>query len=81
MQPVSDAVRHYGYQWWLKPCLGWKDTSAIPDSTIIAWGIYTQQVFVIPEERIVIARLGNDIPATDGWDEIDFLTLVMEAVE
>jgi len=80
-KPVSESVTHYGYQWWRKPTLSWSDASMIPDSTIIAWGIYTQQIFVIPEEQIVIVRLGNDIPATNGWDEFRFLALVMAALQ
>lgn len=81
MKPVSGSAPHYGYQWWRKPVLSWSDASMIPDSTIIAWGIYTQQIFVIPEEQMVIVRLGNDVPATNGWDEIHFLDLVMAAIE
>jgi len=51
--------------------------ATVPDSTFIAWGIYGQQVIVVPEARIVIARVGND---PDGWDGGRLVTLVLEAV-
>ncbi len=77
VQPVSNDVIHYGYQWWLKPALRGHEQSIVPSGTYIAWGIYTQQIFVIPEARIVIARVGND---PNGWDEVRFLTLVLDAM-
>lgn len=80
-QPVSASVPWYGYHWWLKPALDRHAGSIVPDDILIAWGIYTQQVFVIPSERIVIVRIGNDAnPNDDAWDEVEFLTLVLNSV-
>ena len=81
VRPASIDVDHYGYQWWLKPVLSGHQNSIVPDSTFIAWGIYTQQIIVIPENDIVIVRVGND-PSTgqDDWSTLTFLTKVMEAI-
>ncbi|MDH3890548.1 MAG: beta-lactamase family protein [candidate division Zixibacteria bacterium] len=81
VQPISNDLSHYGYHWWLKPVLSEHQNSIVPDSTFIAWGIYTQQIIVIPEERMVIVRVGND-PTTgrNDWSTTTFLTKVMESV-
>ncbi|HUU45778.1 MAG TPA: serine hydrolase [Acidobacteriota bacterium] len=80
-QPVSAGVPWYGYHWWRKPALDGHAGSIVPDDIMIAWGIYTQQVFVIPGERMVIARIGNDAsPDNDAWDEVEFLTMVLNSV-
>jgi CubicO group peptidase (beta-lactamase class C family) len=80
-QPAYDELRHYGYHWWLKPVLQGHKGSVVPDGTFIAWGIHTQQIFVIPEEDLVIVRVGDDDdPHHDEWKEVEFLTLVMNAI-
>jgi len=82
LRPVSDDITKYGYQWWLLPVLGGYETSIIPPKTFIAWGIYTQQIFIIPEEDLVIVRLGNDAnPYDDEWREVEFLTLVLNSLQ
>ncbi len=80
LQPVSDVVNFYGYQWWLRPALSGYENSIIPPNTFLAWGIYTQQIFVIPEEDLVIVRVAND-PGSEGWDEVEFLTLVLNSIQ
>ncbi|MBN1222652.1 MAG: hypothetical protein JXB23_05355, partial [Candidatus Aminicenantes bacterium] len=78
----SDSVRKYGYQWWLLPALKGYEDSKIPAGTFLAWGIFTQQVFVIPEKDLLIVRLGYDRnPAQDEWREVEFLTLVLDCLE
>ena len=75
---ISDE---YGYQWWLLPSLIGYEHSIVPPSTFLAWGIFSQQIFIIPEEDIVAVRVGWDIYSqTDEWDEIEFLTLVLKAI-
>jgi CubicO group peptidase (beta-lactamase class C family) len=82
LRPVSDEITKYGYQWWRLPVLAGYETSIIPPKTFIAWGIYTQQIFVIPEEDMVIVRLGNDAnPYDDDWREVEFLTLVLQSLQ
>lgn len=82
LQPVSDDITKYGYQWWLLPALGGYETSNIPSQTFLAWGIYTQQIFVMPEEDILIVRLGNDRnPYDDEWREVEFLKLVLNSLQ
>ena len=82
VQPVSNEITKYGYQWWLLPVFGDQITPNIPSETYLAWGIYTQQVFIIPEEDIVIVRLGNDAnPYNDEWREIEFLNLVLDSLQ
>jgi CubicO group peptidase (beta-lactamase class C family) len=82
LQPISENVEKYGYQWWLLPALrGYKEAN-IPAKTFLAWGIFTQQIFVIPEKELVIVRLGNDRnPAQDEWREVEFLSLVLESFQ
>jgi len=80
-QPANDNITWYGYQWWLVQALAGFQNSIIPPDTFIAWGIYTQQIFVIPEKEIVIVRVGNDSnPANDEWREVEFLTLVLQSM-
>ena len=75
---ISDE---YGYQWWLLPSLIGYEHSIVPPSTFLAWGIFSQQIFIIPEEDIVAVRVGWDIYSqTDEWDEIEFLTLILKAI-
>lgn len=78
--PVSESIDWYGYHWWLKPALGEPTSSIVPSETYIAWGIYTQQIFVIPSKNIVIVRVGDDPGGIAAWNEIRFLTLVLESI-
>ncbi len=81
LSPVSEKINHYGYQWWLLPALKGYENSNIPRGTFLAWGIYTQQIFVIPEKDLVIVRLGNDAdPYNDEWIEVEFLTFVLDSL-
>ena len=81
LQPVSSEVTWYGYHWWLRRALTADPNTSIPPNTFIAWGIYTQQIFVIPEKQLVIARVGsNDDPEHPGWNEVAFLTAVLESI-
>jgi len=79
LQPLSERVNFYGYQWWLLPVFTGYEESIIPKDTFLAWGIYTQQIFVIPEEDIIIVRVAND-PGSEEWDELEFLTLIINSV-
>jgi CubicO group peptidase (beta-lactamase class C family) len=80
-QPVSEEVIKYGYQWWRLPALKNYETSRIPPDILIAWGIFTQQIFILPTEDLLIVRLGQDPdPYNDEWREIEFLTLVQDAL-
>jgi len=79
LRPASSTIDFYGYQWWRAPALAGQETSVVPDDTFLAWGIYTQQVFVIPSLGLVVARVAND-PGSDAWDEVEFLTRVIQAV-
>ncbi len=81
-RPVGHGTTGYGYQWWLAPVLSGFYGSIVPPGTFLAWGIFTQQVFVIPAKDIVIVRVGYDEnPYDDEWREVEFLTMVLEAVE
>lgn len=81
VSPASESVKKYGYQWWLLPALKGYEESDIPSNTFLAWGIYTQQIFVIPEKNLLIVRLGNDAnPAEDEWVEVELLTLVLNSL-
>lgn len=80
-QPVSENVTKYGYQWWLRSVLGEDIGPNIPDKILIAWGIYTQQIFVIPGKDLVIVRLGFDRdPNNDEWKEAEFLSRVLDCL-
>ena len=47
----------------------------------MAVGIYTQRIIIVPEEDLVIVRVGNDYsPDSSDWSTADFLKLVMNAV-
>jgi CubicO group peptidase (beta-lactamase class C family) len=79
LRPASSRIDFYGYQWWLAPVLAGQEASAVPSDTFLAWGIYTQQVFVIPSLRLVVARVADD-PGSDAWDEVAFLTLIIDSI-
>jgi len=63
----------YGYQWWLNAgAVGkrWKD---LPSNTFAAMGNREQRVLVIPDEELVIVRLGwspKDYPDNDNFKQI-----------
>lgn len=78
LQPVSARVDFYGYQWWLAPALDGYQGSAVPADTFLAWGIYGQQLFVIPSRDLVVVRLADD-PGSPAWSEVEFLTRILEA--
>ncbi len=78
LRPVSDRVDHYGYQWWLAPALDDNPASAIPPDTFLAWGIFGQQLFVIPSRQLVVVRVAND-PGSGAWDEVEFISRILDA--
>lgn len=82
LSPVSQNIDFYGYQWWLAPVFDNYRDYGIPDGMFLAWGIYTQQIFVIPELELVIVRLGEDLDfnGNDAWVEENFLQIVVSAV-
>ena len=77
--PVSERVNFYGYQWWLAPALSGYSEAILPEKIYIAWGIYTQQIFVIPAYNLVIVRVAND-PGSPQWSEVTFLTKIIDAL-
>ena len=81
-KPVSEEVKKYGYQWWRLPALENYENSKIPPDILIAWGIFTQQIFILPTEDLLIVRLGRDPdPHHDEWRETEFLTLVLNSIK
>lgn len=81
-KPVSEEVKKYGYQWWRLPALENYENSKIPPDILIAWGIFTQQIFILPTEDLLIVRLGRDSdPSHDEWRETEFLTLVLNSLK
>lgn len=80
--PAGNGITWYGYQWWLGSAMSGFQDSIIPPGLFFAFGIYAQQMFVIPEKDIVIVRTGNDANhKNDEWREVEFLTLVLESLE
>lgn len=80
-QAISDSMNHYAYLWWLPP--GFTDYQRwnIPPKTIIALGANTQRLFVVPEKNLVVVRVGYDSEAADsGWNSMEFLSLILQAV-
>lgn len=78
-EPVSENIDFYGYQWWLLPVFAGHEDSIVPEDTRIAWGIYTQQIFIIPSEDLVIVRVADD-PGSPEWDELEFLTRIVKSL-
>lgn len=79
VRPVSEAVDFYGYQWWLVPDSGRNTGAVVPDDVFYAQGLLNQNIFVIPNEDIIIVRTAADL-LSDKWDRMEFLTLVMESI-
>ncbi len=82
VSPVSSEIYWYGYSFWLVPVFeNYRDYN-LPGNIYLAWGIHTQQIFVIPDYDIVVVRLGNDNnPENDEWVEPEFLKLVIDSVK
>jgi CubicO group peptidase (beta-lactamase class C family) len=81
-KPVSEDVKKYGYQWWRLSALGNHEGSKIPPDILIAWEIFTQQIFILPAQDLLIVRLGHDPdPYHDEWREVEFLNLVLDSLE
>jgi CubicO group peptidase (beta-lactamase class C family) len=78
VQPASESIRHYGFQWWLRPSLGGYENSLIPNDTFFALGLFVQQIFVIPSKDLVVVRMADDLSG-DEWNEVDFLNLILES--
>jgi len=81
-QPAMDGVTMYGLHWWLKPAIDRDGTTSISDNLLIAWGIHTQQIFVMPDQGLLVVRIGDD-PEVQGieWVESEVLTLVLNALQ
>jgi CubicO group peptidase (beta-lactamase class C family) len=79
VQPVSENMTHYGFQWWLRPALGGYENTLIPNDLFYALGLFTQQIFVIPSKDLVIVRMADDL-TSEEWNEVDFLTLILESL-
>lgn len=61
-QPAAGSEGTYGGQTWLKG----PDMPSLPDDAFMMQGFQDQRVFMLPQERIVIVRLGhNDDQVTD----------------
>jgi len=74
-------VNFYGYLWWLLPALNDYQRYNLPQKTYLAWGLHTQQIFVIPEKELIIVRLGYETDErNDEWKEAEFLSIVMNAM-
>ena len=76
---VSDNINYYAYQWWLGPALDSYINSGLPEKIYIAWGIYTQQIFIIPEHDLVVMRVADD-PGSDEWSEVTFLQKIISSI-
>ncbi len=79
--PPYQWLNWYGYSFWLIPVFNDYAQYNIPSDTYFAWGIHTQQIFIIPDYNLVVVRLGNDNdPEHDEWVETEFLKLVLDSV-
>ncbi len=82
VSPAYPDINYYGYSFWLIPVFPNYQNYNLPKDIYLAWGIHTQQIFVIPDYNIVVVRLGNDNdPAHDEWVETKFLKLVIDCVK
>ncbi|BBB31770.1 beta-lactamase [Thermotomaculum hydrothermale] len=80
--PAYQNINWYGYSFWLMPVFSDYQNYNLPSDIYLAWGIHTQQIFVIPDYDIVAVRLGNDNdPEHDDWVETEFLKLVIDCVK
>jgi len=66
LQPnQSENTPDYGYQWWLNTRLDKRRWADLPSNTFAAMGNREQRVLVIPDEELVIVRL--------GWSPKDYI--------
>ncbi len=80
-RPARPSVPWYGYQWWLADSIQRAGGPQVPPDLFLAWGIYTQQLYIIPSHDLVIVRTGYDSePYTDAWHEDQFIAMVLDAI-
>ncbi|MCP4147671.1 MAG: serine hydrolase [bacterium] len=80
LRRLTENIDFYGYQWWLAPAIEGFQGSIVPPDMFLAWGIYTQQIFVLPSHNMVIVRVAND-PGSPQWSEVAFLERILRALE
>lgn len=81
LKPVSPEINYYGYQWWLINGYPSYLEAGVPENSFMAAGIYLQRIIVIPEHKIVIVRVGNDISSDDlEWSTSEFIKLVIDTL-
>lgn len=74
LKPNGEKNEIYGYQWWTMKHSGY--------DVFYARGIMGQYIIVIPEEKMVIVRLGKKRESTQGVDHpADALTYIDAALE
>ncbi len=80
LKPVfPPKIDFYGYQWWLGRSFENFTSYDLPDDIYLAWGLYTQQIFIIPSHQMVVVRFGRDpYSSYDQWDEAEFISLVLK---
>lgn len=81
LKPVfPPKIDFYGYQWWLGRSFENFTYYGLPDDIYLAWGLYTQQIFIIPSHQMVVVRFGRDpYSSYDQWDEAEFISLLLKA--
>ena len=76
-----EGLDYYGYHWWLLPAFGNYESYGIPEDTYFGVGIYVQRLYVVPEENLVVVRMGNDGPGSgENWNTLTFLQLILDAI-
>jgi CubicO group peptidase (beta-lactamase class C family) len=79
--PISDALDHYGSQWWLPYGYASYREVGVTEGTLMAAGMFIQRILVIPDHGIVAVRVGNDVPSDDlEWETREFIRLIQDAV-
>ncbi|CAF4279587.1 unnamed protein product [Adineta steineri] len=75
----------YGFQFYLNKPANKNTTKRrfpnVPTDTYYAAGVQGQDVFIIPSEKLVVARLGATTAADYEWGADEFLQAVMNSIE
>lgn len=79
-----DNNSNYGMHWWLngKNAQGYQWLNGLPESLLTARGYGGQFVTILPEEKLIVVRLGvTDTGNKMAWDHKIFMSLILDELK
>ncbi len=77
----SNKTTHFGYLWWLLHAYDSYREIGVTEGTFMASGAFSQCIIVVPENNLVVVRVGNDVPTEDlEWRTSEFIRLIQASL-